>query len=83
MLDLKALENQLDEVLEKETSESLSFWLLTRRINNFLNSFGEGSLTDYNSSNFIITQTKEHLIENTAEEYTDDFNPMCDYQFAA
>jgi len=83
MLDLKMLENQLTEALERETSESLSLWLKNRRINNFLNSFGEGSLSDFDSRNFIITQTKDHLIEKTAKEYSDDFNPMCGYQFAA
>ncbi len=35
MLDLKLLENMLDEALEKETQESLTEWLLSQRGSSF------------------------------------------------
>ena len=44
MLDLKMLEKKLDSALEKETSESLSNWLLTKRLKNHSSYLGEGFL---------------------------------------
>lgn len=34
MLDLELLEKQLDEILDKETSETLYTWLSEKRLNN-------------------------------------------------
>ena len=44
MLDLKKLEQQLDEVLAKETKESLTNWLLEKRTKNkaYLSYLGDG-----------------------------------------
>ena len=42
MLNLKELEENLDQVLAKETSESLKNWLLKKRIYNYKQTFEEG-----------------------------------------
>ncbi len=46
MLDLKELERRLDEALEKETSESLTSWILNQRISNPNDFFGPGSFQE-------------------------------------
>ncbi len=43
MLDLKKLEQKIDEALEKETSETLKTWLFEQRENNLKNFLGLGS----------------------------------------
>lgn len=44
MLDLDKLEKQLDEVLAKESSESLTNWLLNNRKKSYKNYLGEGNI---------------------------------------
>lgn len=41
MLDLKELERRLDEALAKETKESLTEWLLQKRLKMLLQELGE------------------------------------------
>lgn len=50
MLDLEKLEKKLDSALEKETSESLSQWLLSKRLKNHFSYLGEGILETVESS---------------------------------
>lgn len=50
MLDLKELEKKLDSALEKETSESLSAWLLNKRLRNYSSYLGLGILVEMESS---------------------------------
>lgn len=64
MLDLKLLEKQLDEVLEKETSETMTSWLLDRRLKKYVNTLGEGLFVNITSNKINIIKTREHLIEN-------------------
>ena len=47
MLDLKLLEEQLDKALVLETSESLTSWLLNRRLKKYVSNFGEGTLKTF------------------------------------
>jgi hypothetical protein len=61
MLDLKKLERQLDEALEKETSESLTTWLLNQRIPhlpNLLNNicFKENDKHTFSLSDIVSSQ---------------------------
>jgi len=44
MLDLKKLEKKLDSILEEETSESLSYWLFSKRLKNHLAYLGDGTI---------------------------------------
>lgn len=64
MLDLKILEKQLDEVLAKETSETMTSWLLDRRLKKYVRALGEGLFVNIPSNKIEIIKTKEHLIEN-------------------
>jgi hypothetical protein len=42
MLNLEDLEKRLDEALEKETTESLTRWLMSKRFKNHIADNGEG-----------------------------------------
>jgi hypothetical protein len=64
MLDLKLLEKQLDEVLAKETSKTMTSWLLDRRLKRYVSALGEGLFANIPSNKIEIIKTKEHLIKN-------------------
>jgi|GEM_PF-2966538 hypothetical protein len=63
MLDLKKLEQKLDEALEKETSESLRNWLLSNKRKNFENYLGDGLIEEMNhvSSKIGISFSKNSV----------------------
>jgi hypothetical protein len=67
MLDLELLEKQLDEVLEKETSETMTSWLLNRRRMKYVFSLGEGSHVDMPSDSFFVSQSKSSVVGVKAE----------------
>ncbi|MCZ8298506.1 MAG: hypothetical protein O9297_14955 [Flavobacterium sp.] len=83
MLDLKLLEEQLDKALALETSESLTSWLLNRRLKKYVSNFGEGTFKNIPSNRVEITQSKEHLINNKTPFFTQDYYSTCDYLIAA
>lgn len=68
MLDLKKLEEKLDQALESETTESLSSWLFSKRSNNFLAQLGDGDFSTLKSPLFQKYSTVESalIIEVTA-----------------
>lgn len=47
MLDLKELEKRLDEALAKETSESLSSWIINQRRDNLDSFLGAGCIQQF------------------------------------
>jgi hypothetical protein len=46
MLNLKELEKEIDEALERETKESLTEWLMSMRFPSIETFFGAGSLVN-------------------------------------
>lgn len=42
MLNLNELEKRLDEALEKETTETLTSWLMSKRFHNYIMDNGDG-----------------------------------------
>jgi hypothetical protein len=46
MIDLKQLENEIDELLEQETTDSLLSWLYETKIRNLKLRLGEGVFDD-------------------------------------
>ena len=84
MLDLELLEKQLDEVLSKETSETMSNWLIHRRMKRYVCALGEGVFASIPSNKIEITRTKEHIVNNTTEDFSQDYNySNCDHSIAA
>lgn len=66
MLDLKKLEEKLDEALAKETSESLTTWLLQKRQLAYQQFLGLGTIKDkfsINSGIFFKTQKVDFKIQ--------------------
>jgi len=84
MLDLDLLEKQLDEVLSKETSETLSSWLKERRLKNSISRIsvvlGDGELISANKIEGSFVQSKV----NKGQDFTQDYIcPDFDYLPAA
>lgn len=74
MLDLKELERRLDEALEKETSESLTCWILSQRTDNLNNFLGVGSIQNFSvnpwvfTSNIVVNEHYNHKNGNDPSE---------------
>lgn len=64
MLNLELLEKQLDEVLAKETHETMTSWLFDRRLKKYVSSLGDGLFANIPSKKLEIKKNKEHLIPN-------------------
>ena len=57
MLDLKELERRLDEALAKETTETLSNWILDQRKTSVESFFGHGSVKTMKEKPFSFHQS--------------------------
>lgn len=68
MLDLELLEKRLDEALEKETSETLTSWLMSRRLKKYISSLGEGNVVDMPIKKVLFRQSKTFLVETENNE---------------
>lgn len=57
MLDLKKLEEKLDNALNNETEESLKDWLFQKRNKSYLKLFGEGNFETQKKvrNNYIVS----------------------------
>ncbi len=66
MLDLERLDRLVDEALEKETSESLKSWLMSKRTNNLPEYLKNGEYEVIFSENveFCTTNKKTSKINN-------------------
>lgn len=74
MLDLKALEQELDTVLAKETPESLLEWLFNRRIKNFLSSIDkEESIFWGDIMNIHTRNSVKYCSEEVNSHYDGDY----------
>lgn len=63
MLDLKTLEQKLDRALENETKESLTNWLLNKRLKTVLYNMGIGEVSELNAqhSSFFSCQINKDI----------------------
>jgi hypothetical protein len=59
MLDLKELERKINEALDKETPESLTAWLMSKRTSDIETYIGEG---DYVPCNFNFLQESQQIV---------------------
>lgn len=62
MLDLNKLEQKLDQVLETETSESLTDWIMKRKAKSLSNFVGE--IYNYTQMEIISSEFSVNAIEN-------------------
>ncbi len=59
MIDLDKLDKEIDELFNKETSDSLTKWLLNKRFGNLNKLIGKGTFVgmgSHNESVFVCTQ---------------------------
>lgn len=73
MLDLKLLEKQLDDVLAKETPETMSFWLFNRRLKKYISSFGEGNFVCMPTNKGFVSQSKEVRVDNKIKKFSTEY----------
>jgi len=72
MLDLKELERRLDEALAKETSESLSSWLLNQRKDNLESFLGVGCFAKFKGNPYSFSMDSP---KGTVYNSSNDNNP--------
>lgn len=75
MIDLKELERRLDEALAKETSESLSSWLLNQRKDNLESFLGAGCLAKFreNPYSFSMDLPKDAIYNGSIDNSPSEF----------
>lgn len=71
MIDLNKLEKEIDELLEKETSDSLTKWLLNKRVGNLNNLIGEGSFVGMESKSNVISTWVHKSCFSQESKYSD------------
>lgn len=74
MLNLEILERKLDEALAKETKESMTSWLLHRRIKKYISSLGDGKFVSMPSNHHVFTQSKGFTIEGGMSEFSTELS---------
>mgnify|MGYP007011854079 CR=1 FL=1 len=81
MLDLKKLEEKLDEALANETAESLTSWLTEKRFRMFMKSLGDGVLEKIQvvEQNSVVTSSSNRVKGGGVMSPSSD----CDYSIAA
>ena len=63
MLDLKELERRLDDALAKETSESLTNWIIGQRKDNLKSFFGSGCVENLTERPYTYYQNTPNKVE--------------------
>ncbi len=59
MIDLGELDKQIDELLAQETPDSLSKWLLNKRLGNINNLIGSGTFIGMQRKNEVVFTCKQ------------------------
>jgi hypothetical protein len=77
MLDLELLEKRLDEVLSKETSETMTSWLLNRRLKKYTYLLGEGDFIIMSPNKLCISPAVSFTVETKIEEFSQEYS--CEY----
>ncbi len=67
MLDLKELEKRLDEALDKETSDSLTSWILNQRKDNLESFLGVGCIQKFKVSPYFFNVDLLVKVQYTCE----------------
>jgi len=62
MLDLRELERKLDAALEKETKETLTNWLLGKRLNQLF-STGQGTFSEFDTQESLAISYKAYQFD--------------------
>ncbi len=63
MIDFKEIERRLNEALEKETSESLTTWLLNERSEGIKSFLGNGTINSLHGNPTSFIQKVEEVLQ--------------------
>jgi hypothetical protein len=75
MIDLDKLEEKIDNLFERETSDSLTKWLLNKRFGNINILLGEGSFVNMPTQNKPLFSNKNKAVYNSDNNYSNN-NPV-------
>lgn len=74
MLNLKELEKRLDDALAKETKESLTSWLMSKRFKNFITGSGEGEFDILLSKSSTLSDSNRAVVKDLCQSAKIDNN---------
>lgn len=86
MLNLELLEQKLDEVLSKETSETMTSWLMNKRLKKYISLLGEGNFISMPKNKISMSQSRSFTVDTEINEYSTEYtcdNTDDDYLLAA
>ncbi|MFO7940850.1 MAG: hypothetical protein R6U66_13970 [Bacteroidales bacterium] len=69
MIDLDKLDKEIDELFEQETSDSLTKWLLNKRLGDYTKLLGNGSFINMQSKNQPIFSCKQKANFNSEDNF--------------
>ncbi len=69
MIDLDKLDKKIDKLFEKETSDSLTKWLLNKRFNNINVLLGNGSFVSMKTKQQVLFSSKNRAVFNNRNNY--------------
>ena len=75
MIDLNKLDEEIDKLFEKETSDSLTKWLLNKRLGNINKLIGNGKFVSMQSQRNQIFASRQKANFNQEDCYTST-NPI-------
>ncbi len=75
MIDIDKLEREVDRLFEKETSDSLTKWLLNKRFGNVNTLLGKGSFVNMLSQKQAVFSNKRQAVFNKKPDYSNN-NPI-------
>ena len=75
MVDLNELDKEIDKLFENETSDSLTKWLLGKRLGSFNNIIGEGTFIGMQRQSKSIFVSKQKANFNDGNQFS-PINPI-------
>ena len=75
MIDLDKLDKEIDKLFEEETTDSLTKWLLNKRLGNINILLGNGSFINMSAISHPVFSNKSKAVFNNKNNYSDN-NPI-------
>ena len=76
MIDLNKIEKEIDKLFEKETSNSLTNWLLNKRFKNINVLLGKGSFVNMATQNGVAVFSNKNKAVFNKKNSSSDNNPI-------
>lgn len=69
MIDLNKLDKEIDELFEQETSDSLTKWLLNKRLGDYTKLLGKGSFINMQNKKQSVFSRKQNARYNSEDDF--------------